>query len=118
MAIALTYTAKRQTGTGEIEDVGFLLPAMPAMPADPGPGGLLSHEAHVDLAYRILISQIGMVKALAAHVDVVEFLINEIQAALESGQPANQAIAMIKVAGKWVRGESIPAAEFLSLIHI
>ncbi|HCF2446916.1 TPA: RNA polymerase subunit sigma [Pseudomonas aeruginosa] len=115
MAIALTYTAKRQTGTGEIEDVGFLLPAMPAMPADPGPGGLLSHEAHVDLAYRILISQIGMVKALAAHVDVVELLINEIQAALESGQPANQAIAMIKVAGKWVRGESIPAAEFKAL---
>ena len=115
MGIALTYTAKRQTGTGDIKDVGFLLPAMPAMPADPGPGGLLSHESHVDLAYRILISQIGMVRALAAHVDVVGYLIKEIQTALESGQPANQAIAMIKVAGKWVRGESIPAVEFKAL---
>lgn len=115
MAIALTYTAKRKTGTGEIDDVGFLMPPMPAMPADPGPGGLLSHEAHIELAYRILISQIGMVRALAAHIDVVEFLLKEIQSVLESGQPANQAIAMIKVAGKWVRGESIPAAEFKAL---
>jgi hypothetical protein len=115
MAFAVTHTAKRKTKTGDITEVGFLMPTSPAMPVDPGAGEVLSSEAQFSLGYRIMLSQIGMLNAMCVHSDVVALLIDEIQAVLDSDQPVGQALAVIKVGEKWIRADSIPTAEFKAI---
>lgn len=120
MATALKSTAlphAENLGRRAKPAAGFSLPAeVPALPIV-APGALLNAEQEVDLGFRIMFGQIGIVEAISADTDIVEMLVESISEAIESNETVDKAVMVAKVAGQWIRANSVPDADFKAVVR-
>ncbi|WP_178129914.1 sigma-70 family RNA polymerase sigma factor [Pseudomonas sp. MWU12-2323] len=92
---------------------GFVIPKQLAeFPIVPRKGVLLTMEQEQSFGYTVLQLTLDQIQAMACDRDVVESLLNEIEAAFTMSDKAEKAVSMVKVNGVWIRHGSIEDKEF------
>jgi RNA polymerase primary sigma factor len=102
--------------TRKEQPAGFVIPSQLAeFPLVVRPGMLLSMEQEQAFGYTVLQLTLDQIQAMACDRNVIEVLLNDMEAAFTSNDKAEKAVSLVKVDGLWVRYGTIKDKLFTAL---